>query len=70
MKVLMSNHSDQNAGRSGVWYASARLNVQCFHNQQNIPNARRKKKRYSLCTSQRTGTADYLFVSRYSTEET
>lgn len=60
MKVLVSNHSDQNAGRSGVWYGSARLNVQCFHNQQNIPNA----------TSQRTGTADYLFVSRYSAEET
>ena len=47
MKVLMSNHSDQNAGRRGVpvWYASARLNVQCyFHNQQNIPIAGQKKK--------------------------
>lgn len=38
--------------------------------EQNIPNAERKKKKNSLCTSQRTGTADYLFVSRYSTEGT
>ena len=46
MKVLMSNHSDQNAGRRGVWYASARLNVQCyFHNQQNIAIGGRKKKK-------------------------
>ena len=44
MKVLMNNHSDQIAGRRGAWYASARLNAQCFHNQQNIPNAGRKKK--------------------------
>ena len=36
--------SSDGAGRSWVWFTSARLNVQCFHNQQNIPNAGRKKK--------------------------